>query len=122
MLLELIPASLRGERLPPFLTLGSGGGEGEQGGTSLEASFSPKTPAMATGSTPTTPQLDGDASTLNLGGLKGGLGRSGPGGLLPAIPHERTRPTSLPAQDSLSGTLGSRAVSVHGSHIQAPSG
>ena len=77
---------------------------------------------MATGSTPTSPQLDGDASTLNLGGLKGGLGRSGPGGLLPAVPHERTRPTSLPAQDSLSGTLGSRTVSVHGSHIQARQG
>ena len=104
MLLELTPASLRGERLPPFLTLGAGGGGGEQGATCLEAAFSPKTPAVATGSAPTTPQLVGDASTLNLGGLRGGLGRVGLGGLLLAVPHERTHPTSLPAQHSVWNT------------------
>ena len=77
VLLELTPASLRGERLPPFLTLGVGGGGGEQGARCLEAAFSPKTPAVATGSAPTTSQLVGDASTLNLGGLRGGLAGSG---------------------------------------------
>lgn len=33
-----------------------------------------------------------------------------------------TRPTALPAQRSLSGTRGWRAVSVHRFHIKAPSG